>query len=142
LHAVGLDDLISRLPAGLNTRIGPTSNAFSGGEVQRLGIARILARHPQMVVLDEPTSALDVDSETLVAEAVWAIVRQPGTIVIIIAHRASTLLLCDQVVVLERGRVAAAGPLDSVSKENDFLARVLAAADVSISPAVERQRSG
>lgn len=120
LRAVGLSELLSTLPDGMETQVGSTARNLSGGQVQRLGIARALAREPGLVVLDEPTSALDTNSERLVGEALEALRGRPNMIIVVIAHRASTLALCDEIVVLDNGRVAAAGRADSL--DNEFLA--------------------
>lgn len=124
LHDVGLDDLVDSLPGGLDAQVGPTVRSLSGGQVQRLGIARALVRNPQLIVLDEPTSALDVDSERIVAAALDALRGRNDVVVIVIAHRPSTLSLCDAMVVLENGSVAAKGRTDDVTLGSGFLSRI------------------
>jgi ABC-type multidrug transport system fused ATPase/permease subunit len=123
LELVGLSSLVADLPGGLESRIGPSERGLSGGQIQRLGIARALARNPQLVILDEPTSALDVDAERIVADALNVVRSRPDVLVIVIAHRPSTLALCDEIVVLENGRIASAGKLDEVAGESEFLSR-------------------
>ena len=123
LTAVGLDELVHSMPDGLHTVVGASGRNLSGGQVQRLGIARALVRRPKLVVLDEPTSALDVDAERLVADALSALRGQPDIIVLVIAHRPTTLALCDEMVVLDSGRLVAAGASDEVTLGSDFLAR-------------------
>jgi ATP-binding cassette, subfamily B, bacterial len=123
LKAVGLHELTESLPGGLDAPLGPTGRSLSGGQVQRLGIARAFAREPRLVVLDEPTSALDVDSERVVKDALAALRRRSDVLVVVIAHRPSTLALCDEMVVLHEGRVAAAGRSEDVALHNDFLAK-------------------
>jgi ATP-binding cassette, subfamily B, bacterial len=123
LDTVGLKELLESLPEGLNTAVGPTGRSLSGGQVQRLGIARALVREPRLVVLDEPTSALDVNAERLVREALEALRGRPDLLVVVIAHRPTTLAVCDEVVVLQDGRVAAAGLSRVVTRQNEFLAR-------------------
>jgi ATP-binding cassette, subfamily B, bacterial len=125
LEAVGLDVLAEQLPGGVDSHLGPSSRTLSGGQVQRIGIARALARGAQLVVLDEPTSALDVDSEELVTTALAALARRPRTIVIVIAHRPSTLRLCDKVLILDAGRVVDSGLTRDVARRNPFFAKVL-----------------
>lgn len=124
LAAVGLDGLLESLPDGLDTQLGPAVRNLSGGQVQRLGIARALVRTPRLVVLDEPTSALDVNSERIVGEALSAL-RGRDVLVVVIAHRPSTLALCDEIVVLQAGRVTAAGSMESLNSRNGFLEDVL-----------------
>jgi ABC-type multidrug transport system fused ATPase/permease subunit len=125
LCAVGLRDLIEGLPDGLDTAIGPTTRSLSGGQVQRIGIARALARGAQLIVLDEPTSALDVESEGMIAESLAALRRDPGAMIVVIAHRPSTLRLCDRVIVLDAGNVVDQGTRDEVVNRNHYFARAL-----------------
>jgi ABC-type multidrug transport system fused ATPase/permease subunit len=123
LKAVGLGELIALLAGGLDAELGPTGRSLSGGQVQRLGIARALVREPRLVILDEPTSALDVNAERIVADALAALRGRSDVVVVIIAHRPSTLALCDEFLVLQDGQVAAAGRSDVVSVQSEFLAR-------------------
>lgn len=122
LQAVGLHELIETLPGGLDAQLGPTARDLSGGQVQRLGIARSLVRAPRLVVFDEPTSALDVNAERIVGEALAALREQPDVTVVVIAHRASTLALCDEIVVLNEGRISVVGRSDELARRSDFLA--------------------
>jgi ATP-binding cassette, subfamily B, bacterial len=122
LDSVGLTDLLESLPEGLNTPLGPTGRNLSGGQVQRLGITRALARGPRLVILDEPTSALDVNAERLVREALEALRGRADLLVVVIAHRPTTLAVCDNVVVLQDGEVVATGLSGVVARQNNFLA--------------------
>jgi ATP-binding cassette, subfamily B, bacterial len=122
LRAVGLDRLVFALPGGLDAELGPTGRSLSGGQVQRLGIARSLVRAPKLIVLDEPTSALDVAAERNVAEAINALRGRQDMIIVVIAHHASTLALCDEIVVLQGGQVTAVGRADDLALESDFIA--------------------
>jgi ATP-binding cassette, subfamily B, bacterial len=122
LSAVGLGELVDSMPGGLDADVGPTSRNLSGGQVQRIGIARALVRDPRLVVLDEPTSALDVNAERLVGDALGALRGRPDVLVIVIAHRPSTLALCDEIVVLQDGRVTATGRSRDVAGQSEFFA--------------------
>ena len=104
LREVGLQELVDSLPGGLDAVLGPTGRSLSGGQVQRLGIARALVRNPALVVLDEPTSALDMNAERIIGEALTALRGRSDVLVIVIAHRPSTLELCDEIVMLDAGR--------------------------------------
>ena len=102
-----IHDLIAGLPDGYDTMVGSRGHRFSGGEKQRLAIARTLLRDPRVLVLDEATSALDTETERAVQKAFDNLAR--GRTTITIAHRLSTVRNADQIVVLDHGRVAEAG---------------------------------
>lgn len=123
LKMIGLEGLVESLPEGLDSEVGPTGRSLSGGQVQRLGIARALVRKPRLIVLDEPTSALDVDSERIVGDALETLRDRPDVLVFVIAHRASTLALCEKMIVLEEGRLAIIGDSNDVADESGFMAR-------------------
>lgn len=92
-------------PAGYDTIVGPRADAVSGGQQQRICLARALAARPEVLVLDEPTSALDPHSETLIGESLSALKNE--LTLFIIAHRMSTLDTCDRVMVIVDGRLVA-----------------------------------
>ncbi|MBA3286414.1 MAG: ABC transporter ATP-binding protein [Acidimicrobiia bacterium] len=114
---------IAEWPAGYDTPIGHRVGAISGGQRQRLCLARALLAEPGLLVLDEPTSALDGRSERLVQDAIHRLHGQ--VTVVIVAHRLSTLSICDDILVLERGRLEAFGPADVVSSESAYFANAL-----------------
>lgn len=110
LHAVEasqLAELIDRLPQGLDTLVGERGYRLSGGEKQRLSIARVLLKDPRVVVLDEATSSLDSTNEALIQGAIQRTLR--GRTSLVIAHRLSTVLDADTIVVLDHGQVAEVG---------------------------------
>ncbi len=102
-----LEDFIGRLPDGLETRVGERGLKVSGGEKQRIAIARVLLKDPPVLVLDEATSALDTHSEQAVLEALSAAVVRRTTVAI--AHRLSTIMHADRILVLDQGRVVEQG---------------------------------
>lgn len=115
----GLHETILELPDGYETEMGPSIRALSGGQLQRLSIARALAGDPSLIVFDEPTSALDVESEIIIRDTIARL--GSDVIRLVIAHRLSTLDACDRLVVLVDGHVAADGPRLHVLETSDFL---------------------
>jgi ATP-binding cassette, subfamily B, bacterial len=102
-----IHDLIAGLPDGYDTMVGSRGHRFSGGEKQRLAIARTLLRNPRVLVLDEATSALDTETERAVQKAFDNLAR--GRTTITIAHRLSTVRNADQIAVLDHGHIVEAG---------------------------------
>ncbi|CDJ28560.1 uncharacterized protein EMH_0041950 [Eimeria mitis] len=102
-----LTELVESLPDGLDTPVGDRGLRLSGGEKQRVGIARCLLRNPEIVLFDEATSALDLHTEHKILKALQAVSR--GRTTLLIAHRLSTVAGADTIAVLDRGRVAEIG---------------------------------
>jgi ATP-binding cassette subfamily B protein len=107
LEAAQVDHVIATLPEGLDTVVGARGHRFSGGERQRLAIARTLLVNPPILVLDEATSALDTDTERELQAALDHLMA--GRTTLTIAHRLSTVRDADQIVVLDAGRVVEHG---------------------------------
>ncbi|MES3154529.1 ABC transporter ATP-binding protein [Sphingomonas faeni] len=107
-----LHDFIQSLPNGYDTMVGERGVRLSGGQRQRIGIARALYKRATILVLDEATSALDDETETSVMVAIGRLSRD--LTVISIAHRVSTLRLCDRILRLHEGRIVASGSYDSI----------------------------
>jgi ATP-binding cassette subfamily B (MDR/TAP) protein 1 len=106
----GIHDFIANLPSGYETVIGDGGLGLSGGQVQRIVIARALCRRPKVLILDEATSALDGESAWVVRKSVSELVREEsGMTVIIITHSRDMMQCADYVVVLEQGRLAEEG---------------------------------
>ncbi len=106
-RAARIHDHLASLPDGYDTIVGERGYRFSGGEKQRLAIARALLRDPPVLVLDEATSALDVETERLVQQALDGLAV--GRTTIVIAHRLSTIRDSDQILLLDHGRIAERG---------------------------------
>jgi ATP-binding cassette subfamily B protein len=117
LKELGLMPFIEKLPNGLNTYIGENGTQLSGGEKQRLAIARTLYRNPEILILDEATSSLDSDSESFVKQTLGRL-RTEGKTIIIIAHRLSTVVDADKIILLEAGIVIEEGTHRSLYKKD------------------------
>ena len=109
LHRAAAQSLLARADQGLDTLIGEGGVKVSGGEKQRLSIARALLRHPQLLVFDEATSALDSLTEEEITQTVRAVSKAEDGITILIAHRLSTIMHADRIHVLEKGRIVESG---------------------------------
>ncbi|ARQ70535.1 ABC transporter ATP-binding protein [Streptomyces marincola] len=107
LRTTRLEELVARLPDGLDTLVGHRGTKLSGGERQRVAIARALLRRPRLLLLDEATSQLDAVNEAALRDTVTAVARE--TTVLVVAHRLSTVTSADRIVVMDAGRVLAVG---------------------------------
>jgi ATP-binding cassette subfamily B protein len=109
LQQAAAHSLLSRADRGLDTLIGEGGVKVSGGEKQRLSIARALLRHPQLLVFDEATSSLDSLTEEEISRTIREVATNQEAITILIAHRLSTVMHADRIYVLERGRIVEFG---------------------------------
>lgn len=114
------DQFISNLPLGLDTVIGDRGASLSGGEQQRITIARALIDDPEILILDEPTSALDPESERKVSQAIINILKDRTAI--IVAHRLSTIKFVDEIYVLDKGHVVESGSHEQLSTNQGIYA--------------------
>jgi ATP-binding cassette subfamily B protein len=123
-RAAQIHELVATLPDGYETVVGERGYRFSGGERQRIAIARTILRNPPVLVLDEATSSLDTQTERLVQEALERL--SEGRTTIAIAHRLSTVRDADQIVVLDRGQIVEVGTFDElVARGGRFAALAL-----------------
>ncbi|MEM9605507.1 MAG: ABC transporter ATP-binding protein/permease [Pseudomonadota bacterium] len=119
-RAAKISDFVENLPDGYETRVGERGLKLSGGEKQRVGIARTLLKDPAILILDEATSALDTHTEQEIQESLHAMAE--GRTVIVIAHRLSTVVDADQIVVLRDGRIAELGTHDALLSQRGVYA--------------------
>ena len=106
-RAAAIHDRIMELPRGYDTVVGERGYKLSGGEKQRVAIARVVLKDPRILILDEATSALDTRSERLIQAALEPLMRNRTTLAI--AHRLSTILAADLILVVDRGRIVERG---------------------------------
>jgi ABC-type multidrug transport system fused ATPase/permease subunit len=118
-----IHDTVAALPGGYAARVREGGRNLSGGQRQRLAIARAILRDAPILILDEPTASLDVEAEAEVMRALQTLVR--GRTVLMISHRLSTLGSVDEIVVLDRGRVAEQGTHAELSRAGGLFARLL-----------------
>ena len=118
----GAHDFISNLPEGYNTVLGESGANLSGGEKQRIAIARAILKNPLILILDEPTSALDAESEEKIKVTLENISMKITTITI--AHRISTIINSDRIVVLNEGKINAIGTHEDLMKNCELYRRM------------------
>lgn len=117
-----LADFIQSLPQGYATQVGERGLKLSGGEKQRVAIARVLLKNPPILILDEATSSLDSISEQAILDALNAVSRQRTTLVI--AHRLSTVRDADRIVVMDQGRIVESGSHNELLEKDGYYARL------------------
>jgi ATP-binding cassette subfamily B protein len=139
-RAAQIHDLITSLPDGYDTVVGERGYRFSGGERQRLAIARTMLRNPPVLILDEATSSLDTHTEQVVQRALDRL--SAGRTTITIAHRLSTIRHADQIIVLERGRIAEQGTHHDLLALNGRYATLISQPEAHIPGPGGNQRKG
>jgi len=130
-QAAQIWDLIASLPNGLETMVGERGHRLSGGEKQRLAIARLLLKSPSIVILDEATAHLDSENEELVQSALASALQ--GRTSIVIAHRLSTVMSADQIIVLENGLIRERGKHDELVRAEGLYSELFARQDLTTS---------
>jgi ATP-binding cassette subfamily B (MDR/TAP) protein 1 len=127
----GIDEFVSSLPNGYQTLVGDGGQGLSGGQTQRIAIARALVRRPKVLILDEATSALDAISAGMVRETISKLVERGqesgagGMAVLVIAHGVEMMRICERIVVLEGGQIAEDGSFDELKWRGGAFARLI-----------------
>lgn len=116
--ALGMIGFIEKLPGGFNAHLGENGATLSGGEKQRLAIARALYKNPEILILDEATSSLDSESEYFVQQTIQKLIKE-GKTILLIAHRLSTVINADKIVVLENGELIEEGSHDELYEKRE-----------------------
>ena len=122
LHAAQCDDIIEKLPNGIDTLIGSEGTYLSGGEQQRVALARVILKDAPIIVLDEATAFADPENEALIQKALKTLTE--GRTVIMIAHRLSTVVGADRIVVLEGGKVIEEGTHEELASGGGLYERM------------------
>ena len=123
LKAARCKDIIDKLPNGVHTIIGSEGTYLSGGEQQRIALARAILKNAPIVVLDEATASLDVENETSIQSALSRLIQQKT--VLVIAHRMRTVAGADKIVVLADGKVAEQGTPQELMEQQGIYARMV-----------------
>jgi ABC-type multidrug transport system fused ATPase/permease subunit len=135
--AAHADQFIDALPEQYQTLVGERGIKLSGGEKQRIAIARATLKKPELIILDEATSALDSSSERLVQAGLHRLMQ--GRTAVIIAHRLSTVMKADQILVLEKGRIVERGTHASLLRQSEGLYATLYSLQGGAHPDTEDQ---
>jgi ATP-binding cassette subfamily B protein len=134
-----IDEFILSLPDGYDTKVGGFGNRFSGGEKQRIAIARAILKNAPILILDEATSAADPENQVQIDRAIQNLCK--GKTVIIVAHRLSALKMCDRVAVVENHTVACTGTHEEVRKSSEYYRQAWAEYQAARNMAYQIERS-
>ena len=118
---VGMAEDIRRMPMGMHTLISEGSGGISGGQKQRLMIARAIVGRPKVLIMDEATSALDNMTQKIVTDSLDSL----DSTRIVIAHRLSTIRSCDRIIALDKGRIVESGSYDELIEKDGFFAELV-----------------
>ena len=117
----GVSELINKLNKGLDTIVGERGSSLSGGQVQRIALARLLYQDPKILILDEFTNSLDPEGEDFILKKLELLKHQKNKNFFIISHRIKPLKICDEIVVLENGKISKKYNFNQFYKKFSFL---------------------
>ena len=140
LQAAQCGDILEKLPKGADTLIGTEGTYLSGGEQQRIALARAILKDAPIVVLDEATAFADPENEALIQKAFSALMK--GRTVLMIAHRLSTVVGADRIVVLDRGRVAEQGTHEELVQAGGLYSRMWADYNRAVQWKIKKEKEG
>ncbi|KAG9989813.1 hypothetical protein KCU78_g19963, partial [Aureobasidium melanogenum] len=137
--AAGIDGFIMSLSQGYETLVGEGGTGLSGGQAQRLAIARALVRRPAVMILDEATSALDVESSSLVRDTIQGLVERDGTgmTVIIITHSKDMMSIAKNIIMLSQGQVVERGSYQGLLRKKGEFYHLLRGGEWTEEPDIE-----
>ena len=121
LRKAGLADFVQTLEQGIESQIGENGTGLSGGQIQRLALARVFYHQPEVLILDEPTSHLDQTTEKIITSSLNSYAK--NHIVIVIAHRLHTVINAKKIIVLEHGKIIELGSHHALLKQNGYYAQ-------------------
>jgi len=124
IRVAQIEDFIDGLPDGINSHLGEQTDGLSGGQIQRIGVARALYTRPKLLVLDEATSALDAETEASITDSLYQLGGHVTTIVV--AHRLSTVQHSDTVFVIDKGKLVASGKLRDLERDVPLVKKYIA----------------
>eukprot|EP00173_Palmaria_palmata_P004797 Plantae.Rhodophyta-Palmaria_palmata.ctg7297.p1 GENE.Plantae.Rhodophyta-Palmaria_palmata.ctg7297~~Plantae.Rhodophyta-Palmaria_palmata.ctg7297.p1 ORF type:complete len:377 (-),score=79.71 Plantae.Rhodophyta-Palmaria_palmata.ctg7297:121-1170(-) len=136
-RSAGVLEFTKSLPEGLETRVGPGAGALSGGEKQRVMIARCLVKNPRILLLDEATSSLDASSEAMVNATIEKLMKESGRTIVLISHRLSIAKDCDSILVMDKGCVRQQGTHAELIREGGIYSELLAVSENRKQPSDE-----
>ncbi|MEN3044015.1 MAG: ABC transporter ATP-binding protein [Candidatus Hydrothermales bacterium] len=122
LEIAVLSEFVSKLPKGIETDIRELGKSLSGGEKQRISIARVFVKNPEILILDEFTSQLDAHSEHLIKEAIYNLFK--GRTALVIAHRLSTILRADEIILMDQGKILDRGKHEELLKRSTLYSKL------------------
>ena len=125
LETIGASEFVSRLPNQLDTKVGSVGNKLSGGQKQKLAIARAIIKNPDLLIFDEATSALDSENQQKVQEAIEEVLKIGNMTKVVIAHRLSTIINADKIILIQDGVIEGEGTHEEMMNSNNLYSELV-----------------